>query len=142
MVFRSEADAAKLGLGQIGHFTAMVTAKSTKIGCTEVRSEKFRFKVIYTCNYEKRGNLLRQLQNGTIAPIPAYEKLETEGKKKEEKKGKEEVKDKAKESKSEVTEKPKERKKPLFRSTSSRRRKKPKSTRARRRSLIRSASPS
>lgn len=60
LIFRGSSDPErrKHGLGQIGHFTAMVNAKTNKMGCSKVFSDNYPFKVIYICNYTPRGNIM------------------------------------------------------------------------------------
>ena len=83
LIFRSSHDKVRLkhNLGQIGHFTAMVNAKSTKMGCAKVASQELTFRVIYACNYSPPGNIIIVSSNGNRVKVPAYEIKEPEGSK-------------------------------------------------------------
>ena len=73
LIYRDSSDpeVQRHGLGQIGHFTAMVNANSTKIGCAKVHSQKFPYRVIYGCNYQPSGNIIMKTSKGLV-PLPAY----------------------------------------------------------------------
>ena len=47
LIFRNpdDPDRVKHGLGDLGHFTAIVSAKTNKIGCGRVKDQKLEFKV-------------------------------------------------------------------------------------------------
>ena len=47
LIFRNSDDAERVkhGLGDVGHFTAIVSAKSNKIGCGRVKDQKLEYKV-------------------------------------------------------------------------------------------------
>ncbi len=49
LIFRqpNDPDRVKHNLGDLGHFTAIVTAKTNKIGCGIVKDPKLDYKVIY-----------------------------------------------------------------------------------------------
>lgn len=79
--YSNDPDVRRLNLGQIGHFTMMVNANSTKIGCGKVQSSKFPYRVIYGCNYTPNGNVFLGTPEGLV-PLPAYQVAE--GKKGEE----------------------------------------------------------
>jgi hypothetical protein len=62
-------------LGDNGHFTAIVAAKSTKMGCGMVRDDVIvPSKVVYVCDYSPQGNIIQRLRaGGPFRPQPAYD---------------------------------------------------------------------
>ena len=58
LIFRggNDPDRTKHNLGDLGHFTAIVTAKSNKIGCGMVKDPKLEYKV----NLKKLVKIYRQ----------------------------------------------------------------------------------
>ncbi len=76
LIFRGPSDSVRIskGLGDIGHFTAMVTAKTTKLGCGKIRDKRLEMRVTYVCNYSPPGNvMMRFRKTGKIQAMPAYE---------------------------------------------------------------------
>jgi hypothetical protein len=52
LIFRNfdDPERVKNNLGDLGHFTAIVTAKTNKIGCGTVKDPKLDYKVILSAN--------------------------------------------------------------------------------------------
>lgn len=60
-----------------GHFTAMVNAATSKLGCGKARGDSVLSGVVYVCNYYPAGNIYirrsRSSSRGSSGFIPAYQ---------------------------------------------------------------------
>lgn len=61
LLYRPPSDPARarLGLGPIGHFTAMAAARTGRVGCSTASGRRYPYRTLHVCNYSPPGNMGR-----------------------------------------------------------------------------------